>query len=196
MRFILLFLPFFLFGSVKNELINFYKKHYPNIKIVSIYTQKPFPKKYKTISFKLVNPNSQSGDLIIDGKYYFFRINAKLKVFVANRVIRKNEFIYPNVSQKEINFRHFYSSPLIKIDKNLIASKIISKNAVITQNNTRIKPLVLKGDIISVVFKGRGIEIYSKGKSLNDANEGEKIKVKIGNRVYEGVLKNKVVEIK
>jgi flagella basal body P-ring formation protein FlgA len=196
-KLLLIFLPLFLFASAKQELINFYKKHYPNIEIISIYTQKPFPKKYKTISFKLANPKQASGNLIIDNKYYFYRINAKLKVFVADKVIKKNEFIYPNVIQKVVNFRHFYSPPLLKINQNLIASKVISKNAVITKYNTRIKPDILKGDIVSVVFKGNGIEIYSKGKALNDANINDKIKVEINRKIYEGrVNKNSIVEIK
>jgi flagella basal body P-ring formation protein FlgA len=191
------FIPFFLFADVKKELINFYKKHYPNIKIISVYTQKPFPKKYKKISFKLANPKMPSGNLIIDNKYYFYRIKAKLKVFVANRVIKKNELILPNITKKEINFRNFYSPPIIKIDKNLIASKIISKNAVITKDNTKIKPDILKGEIVTIIFKGKGIEIYSKGKALNDANVNELIKVKINHKIYEGIVnKNKIVEIK
>ena len=192
-----LFLPIFLFASVKNELIKFYKKYYPNIEIISIYTQKPFPKKYKTISFKLANPKFPSGNLIIDNKYYFYRIKAKLKVYVANRIIKRNEYILPNVTLKKIDFRDFYSPPILKIPPNLIASKVISKNAVITKDNTRIKPDVLQGNSVSVVFKGNGIEIYSKGKALNDANTGDTIKVQINHRIYEGIVdKNGIVEIK
>jgi flagella basal body P-ring formation protein FlgA len=192
-----LIFPLLLFADAKQQLINFYKKYYPNIKIISIYTKKPFPKKYKKISFKLANPKSQSGNLIIDKKYYFYRINAKLKVLVANKVIKKNEEIFPNITQKEINFRNFYSPPLLKIKKNLIASKVISKNAVITKENTRVKPDILKNDTVNVIFKGNGIEIYSKGKALNDANQNDKIKVEINHKIYEGIVnKNNFVEIK
>lgn len=93
-KLLLIFLPLFLFASAKQELINFYKKHYPNIEIISIYTQKAFPKKYKTISFKLANPKQASGNLIIDGKYYFYRIKAKLKVFTAKMVIKKTNLFF------------------------------------------------------------------------------------------------------
>jgi flagella basal body P-ring formation protein FlgA len=189
-----LFLPIFLFASVKKELVKFYKHYYPNIEIVSIYTQKPFPKKYKKISFKLINPKFPSGNLIIENKYYFYRIKAKLTVYKTIKVIKKNESVLPYVKKEKIDFRHFYSPPLLKIHKNLIASKVISKNAVITKENTRIKPAVLQGDNVNVVFKGRGVEIYSKGTALNDANIGEKIKVEINHKIYEGVL-NKSYEV-
>ena len=189
-RFFSFFFLFFSFSyaGVKEELINFYKKQYPNITITSIYTQTPFPKHYKNISFKMANPKYISGNLIIDNKYYFYRINAKLNVYKAQKIIRKNEPIAPYVKKEEINFRSFYSPPLLKISNNLIASKIISKNGIITKDNTRIKPAILKGDSVSVVFKGDTIDIYSKGKALNDANINDKVRVKIKSKIYEGIL--------
>lgn len=192
----LLFLPLFIFADVKKELINFYRQYYPTIEIVSIYTQKPFPKRYKKISFKLINPKYPSGNLIIDNHYYFFKINAKIKVFIATKIIKKNESISQNVKPQIIPFRSFYSKPLTDISPNLIASRIIAKNQIITKNNTKIRPEILKNDPVSVIFKGDAIEIYSKGKALNDANENEKVKVKIKNKIYEGFVKKGEVVIK
>ncbi|GAB6073446.1 flagellar basal body P-ring formation chaperone FlgA [Nautilia lithotrophica] len=193
----IIFFPFFLFASVNEEIIKFYKKHYPSIEIFSIKTNKPFPKHYKKIDFKLANYKLPSSTLIIDGKYYFYTINAKIKVFIAQKVIRVNELIKPNVIEKSINFRSFYSKPLTNIPDNLIASKIISKNAVINESNTKIKPLILKGESVSVIFKDENIEIYSKGTALNDANINEMIKVKINSKTYTGkVNENAEVIIK
>ena len=197
MKKILLLIPFFLYANVKNEIIKFYKSHYPTIQIITIKSNKPFPKHYKKISFKLANYKMPSSTLIIDNKYYFYKIKAKIAVFIADKIIYVNEPIKPNATQKLINFRNFYAPPITKIDDNLIASKIISKNSVITKNDVRIKPLILKGEEVSVIFEDKNIEIYSKGKALNDANCGDIVKVKIKSNIYSGIAdKNANVIIK
>ncbi|ACM93616.1 flagella basal body P-ring formation protein FlgA [Nautilia profundicola AmH] len=196
-KFLLFFMPLLLSASVKEEIIKFYKSHYPTIIINDIKSNKPFPKKYKKIDFKLANYKLPSSTVIIDGKYYFYKLNAKIKVFKATRVIHLNELVQPNTTSEIIKFRSFYSQPLTVIPNNLIASKIISKNAVINRSNTKIRPLILKGDSVSVIFKDKNIEIYSKGTALNDANLNENVKVKINTKIYNGIAnKNGEVIIK
>jgi len=193
----LLFFPLLLLASVKEEIIKFYKSHYPSIIITDIKSNKPFPKHYKKIDFKLANYKLPSSTVIIDGKYYFYRIDAKIKVFKADKVIHVNEPVKPNASSEIIKFRSFYSKPLTEISPDLIASKIISKNAVINESNTKTRPLILKGQSVSVIFKDKNIEIYSKGEALNDANLNEPVKVKINTKIYTGIAgKNEEVIIK
>jgi flagella basal body P-ring formation protein FlgA len=194
---ILIFLPLFLFASVKDEIINFYKKHYPAIEITSVKSNRPFPKHYKKTDFKLANYKLPSSTLIIDGKYYFYTIEANIGVWTATDVIRVNMPVLGNAVFKKIKFRTFYSKPLAKINSKLVASKIISKNAVINESNTKIRPLILRGQSVSVLFKDKNIEIYSKGTALNDANSGESVKVKISSKTYTGTAdKNGNVIIK
>ncbi len=194
---IILLLPSLLLSSVKEEIVKFYKSHYPNIKIISIKSNREFPKSYKKIDFKLANYKLPSSTVIIDGKYYFYTINAKIKVFKANKVIKINEYIKPNVNSEFIKFKCFYSKPLVSIPDNLIASKIISKNSVINVSNTKKKPLILKGENVSVIFKDKNIEIYSKGEALNDAEINSSVKVKINTKIYKGVVnKNGEVIVK
>jgi len=191
-----LFFPIFLFASINEEIIKFYKNHYPTIEIKSIKFNKTPPKKYKKIDFKFVNYKLPFSNILIDGKYYYFRIDAIIKVFIANRVIKINEFIKPNVSLKDVKFKTFYSKPLAKIEDNLVASKIISKNSIINESNTKIKPAILKNEKVTVIFKNNSIEIYTSGIALNDANENEKILVKVNNKTFEGIVKNNKVVIK
>ena len=196
-KLIIFLFPLLLFASVKEEIIKFYKLHYPTIEITSIKSNKPFPKHYKKIDFKLANYKLPSSTIIIDGKYYFYTIKAKIKVYIATNVIRVNEPIIPNVIKEIINFRNFYSLPLTKLSENLIASKIISKNSVINESNTKIRPLILKGENVSVIFKDKNIEIYSKGMALNNANINDTVKVKINTKTYVGTAnKNGEVIIK
>ena len=197
LKILIFFIPLFLFASIKQEIINFYKSHYPTIEIEKITSNKPFPRKYKNIDFKLANYKLPSSTLIIDGKYYFYRIKAKIKVYTANRVIKVNELILPNVSLKTITFKNFYSKPLIKIAPNLVASKIISKNTVINESNTKIRPLILKGENVNVIFKNHNIEIFAKGKALNDGNLNDIINIQINNKIYTGkVVGNRNILVK
>ena len=197
MRILIFFIPFFLFASVKEEIIKFYKSHYPTIEIEKITSNKPFPKKYKNIDFKLVNYKLPSSTLIIDGKYYFYKIKAKIKVFTAQKIIKVNELIKPNVIFKYVEFKRFYSTPLTTLSDNLVASKVISKNSVIYETDTKIRPLILKGEYVNVIFKNSNIEIYAKGKALNEGNSDDIISVQINNKIYSGkVAKNGTVIIK
>ncbi len=197
MRILIFFIPFFLFASVKEEIIKFYKSHYPTIEIEKITSNKPFPKKYKNIDFKLVNYKLPSSTLIIDGKYYFYKIKAKIKVFTAQKIIKVNELIKPNVIFKYVEFKRFYSTPLTTLSDNLVASKVISKNSVIYEIDTKIRPLILKGEYVNVIFKNSNIEIYAKGKALNEGNLDDIISVQINNKIYSGkVAKNGTVIIK
>jgi len=194
---IVLLLPSFLFASVKQEIINFYKSHYPTMEIEKIISNKPFPKHYKHISFKLANYKLPNITLKIDGKYYFVTIKAKIGVYVAKKVIKTNEEIVKNAEFKTVPFKVFYSPPLYKLNDNLIASKIISKNSVINLSNTKIKPAVLKGEKIPVIFTDKNIEIYSTATSLQDGEINQTIKVKINGKIYSGKInKNKTLIIK
>ena len=185
LKILIFFIPFLLFASVKEEIIKFYKSHYPTIEIEKIISNKPFPKHYKKIDFKLVNCKLPSSTLIIDGKYYFYKIKATIKVFIARKVIRVNETIKPNVIEKSVNFKSFYSKPLTYISEDLIASKIISKNSIINESNTRIKPLILKDENVKVIIKSNNIEIYSTAKALQDGNIGDIIKIEINNKIFK-----------
>ena len=186
MKKLILLFPLFLFASVKEEIIKFYKSHYPTIKIIKISSDKPFPKHYKKIDFKLANYKMPSSTIKIDGKYYFYKIKAKIKVYIANRVIKINEPILGNAVFKYVNFRNFYSNPIYKLSSDLVASKIISKKAVINESNTKIKPAVISGENVNVIFQNNAIEVYAKGEALNEANIGDIVKVKINGKVYEG----------
>ena len=83
-KLIIFLFPLLLFASVKEEIIKFYKSHYPTIKIIKISSNKPFPKHYKKIDFKLANYKMPSSTLIIDGKYYFYKIKALLLDIIQN----------------------------------------------------------------------------------------------------------------
>jgi len=189
MRLLILSLFFsFLFADVDQQIKNFYKSHYPTIKIESVSSNRPFPKTYKNLSFKLANPKHPSSTVIIDGKYYYYTIKAKIGVYKADRVIRINRPVKPNVHFEYVNFRNFYSKPLFKIPEDIIASKIISKNAVINESNTKHRPLVLKNESVPVIFKDKNIEIYSKGTALKDAGANDTVRVKVNGKIFRGVL--------
>ena len=85
MKKLILFIPFFLFASINEEIISFCKKEYPQIKIIKILHTKKFPKLYKTVKF-LFSPN-----------FYMLRVvYEKFRVILAlntnyNSAPRKNK---------------------------------------------------------------------------------------------------------
>ncbi|QCI28506.1 flagellar basal body P-ring formation chaperone FlgA [Caminibacter pacificus] len=185
-------IPLFLFASVKSEIINFYKKTYPNIIIEKITANPALPKHYKKIKF-LLSPKQNSGSIIIDGKYYYITIKAEIPVFVATSIIRQNSPILPYVVKKIVKFRYFYSKPLEKISPNLIASKIISKNSVINESNTKIAPAVLRGERVSVLIKSKNITISSSAKALRDGNIGDIIPIEMNRKIFNAKVTDKGV---
>ncbi|WP_456471411.1 flagellar basal body P-ring formation chaperone FlgA [Caminibacter sp.] len=189
---IFLILPLFLFASVKEEIVNFYKKTYPKINIISITSNKPFPKTYKSIKI-LLCAKSASGNILIDKKYYFIRIKATIPVYKALKIIKQNSPIIPgvNVKKETVKFRYFYSPPLSQIPKNLIASKIIGKNAVINKSNTKISPDVLKNSTVSVIISSSNIQIYSKAKALKDGNIGDTIPIEMNKKIFKAKIIDK-----
>ena len=156
------------------------------------------PKKYKTIKF-LFTPKNPYGNIKIDNKFYYIKINAKLPVFIATTIIKQNSPILENINviKKEINFKRFYSKPLDKIKKDLIASKIISKNSIITTLNTKKAPLVLRGENVNVTIKSKNITITTTAKALKDGNIGDIINIEINRKIYKAIVINKnQVELK
>ena len=194
-KWIIIFLPLFLFASINDKIISFYKKTYPNIQITKIKITPTPPKKYKSLKI-LINPKRTSGNIKIDKKYYYVRIKAFIPVFVANKIIRPNQLIKNKVTLKKIPFRNFYAKPLKKISPLLVASKFISKNAIITNLNTKKMPLILKNSTISVIIKSKNITITSFAKALNDGYKGDIINILFRKKIEKAkVIKKGVVEI-
>ncbi len=195
-KWIIIFLPFLLFASVKQKIISFYKKIYPEIIIKKIQITPPPPKKYKNFKI-LFTPKTTSGNIKIDNQYYYVRIKAEIPVFVATTVIKTNQLVYNHIKKTILPFKYFYSKPLFKIDKNLIASKIISKNAPITENNTKIAPDVFKGENITLMINSKDITIYTKAKAMQDGYIGDIINIKFRKKIQKAkIIKKGTVILK
>jgi len=195
MKISILFLPLFLLASINQEIISFYKKFYPKIIIKNIKIIPTPPKKYKT--FKIfINPKLTSGNIKINGKYFYVRIKALIPVFVTTELIKPNEKIKNKVILKEIPFRNFYAKPLYNIPSSLVASKIISKNAIINSLNTKKMPFVIKNSQVSVLIKSKDITITFFAKALQDGYKGDIINIIFKNKIKKAkVIKKGVVEI-
>ena len=193
-KLILLFFSF-LWASVNDEIVKFYKSVYPTIEILKITSNKPFPKKYKKIEF-LLSPKTSSGTIKIDNKYYYIKIKAKITIFKATKTIKQNEYILPNAKQTTISFKYLYSTPICKIDPNLIAKNVIAKGQIIFKNSVRIAPDVIRGENVSVILNNNGVSIQTSAKALQDGNIGETIKIELNKKIIDAKVKEKgVVEI-
>jgi flagella basal body P-ring formation protein FlgA len=155
------------------------------------------PKHYSKIEF-LFSPNSSSGTIKIDSKFYYIKIKAKIPVYKATKIIRQYQKIIPgiNVKKEIINFRFFYSPPIEKIPHNLISNKIISKNSIINKSNTEISPDVLRNQTVSVVIPSTNIRIYTTAKALQSGNIGDIIQIEMNGKTFNAkIIKKGEVEI-
>ncbi|NPA10899.1 MAG: flagellar basal body P-ring formation protein FlgA [Epsilonproteobacteria bacterium] len=177
-----LLLPLVLFADVKSQIISFYKSRYPDINITKITSSPPLPSHYKTLKI-LLNPRSNSGVVKVDKKYYFIKINATLPAYISTKTLMPNTLIYPYVKKSTIPFKHIYTKPLLNISKQLVAKKIIAKGAVITSQNTKTPPAVLKNQKVKVIIKSKAIEIISSAKALKDGDIGVIIPVNMNNKI-------------
>ncbi len=189
------FLPLFLFAGVNQKIISFYKKAYPEIIIKKIQITPLPPEKYKNFKI-LFTPKTTSGNIKIDNQYYYVRIKAEIPVFITTSIIKTNQPVYNHTIKKIIPFKYFFSKPLLKINKKLVASKIISKNTVITENNTKTAPDVFRGENVTLIIGSKDITIYSNAKALQDGNIGDIIKINFRKKIKKAkIVKKNEVEL-
>jgi len=190
-KFIILFFLFsLLYANINQKIIKFYKSYYPNIEIENIKIIPTPPKKYKTLKIML-SPKKTSGNIKIDNKFYYVKIKAKIPVCIATTIIKTNEDILNKCKIKKIPFRNFYSKPITNINSNIVASKIISKNSIINQSNTKKKPLVFKNSDVSVIIQSKNINISTTAKALEDGYKGDEIKILLNKKIKKAIVIDK-----
>jgi len=192
-----IFFPLFLLANIKEEIIKFYKSHYPPIIIKKITTNKELPKIYNNLKIML-NPNSYSGIIKVDNKYFFVKIDALLPVFVATKIIMPNEpiILNQNCKKKQIKFKYLYTKPIFKIQKDLVAAQIISKDSILTIFNTKKAPAVFKNSKVKVIIHSDSIEITSTAKALQNGDIGKKIQIEMNGKIFDAkVIEKGVVSL-
>ena len=190
----LIFLPLFLFASINEKIITFYKNYYPKIEIKKIIIRPTPPKNYKNLKI-LLSPKRSFGNIKIDNKYYYVKIKAFLPVCKATEIIKINQNIKCKI--EKIPFRNFYSKPVTNITSDMVASKIISKNSIINTTNIKKRPIVFKNSYVCVIIKSKNITLSAKAKALQDGYKGEYIKILLNKKIKMAKIIDKgEVEIK
>lgn len=126
-----------------------------------------------------------------------FPINVQTQVYapvlVANEIIPFNQTINQNntkIERKEISkyLGKTYSTQV----SNLIANRNYQKGAIILENQTKAKSLVLKNSSVDIVFKSKNLNIKLRGKALKDGAIGDTILVRSDkyNKTYTGTVKS------
>ena len=104
--------------------------------------------------------------------------------------------IWTSLNTLSYLFYYPFYSPLVKDVKNLVATKIISKNEPITKNNSKPAPDIFKNQNVEVIINSNAIEIISSAIALENGNIGEFIKIKLNGKILNAkVIKKGVVEI-
>ena len=132
----------------------------------------------------------------LSGKYY-----VKVAAFVPARTIEKGTII-TNEMLKEISVRGNRVKDNIIIEKDkligLQAKKMLKEGKLVAEREVGQTIVVRKGDVVTAVYKSKGLQITSKSEALEDGAKGQRIELantKSGKKFSAKVIDATTVEI-
>ena len=179
--------------QIINEIKKYYKQEYEIIYIKNITVNprgyiKKLPTEY-SIKIKKRNFLFSKGILsikTITNKQLFFEytINAKLPVYMAVEKLKKDTQISAfNTKKKIIILNRLRAKPIQHIVKNSLQTKYqLSKNKILTTQNTKKLDVIKRGSTISVILHSEGINISFIARALENAKMGDTLTVKNTNK--------------
>lgn len=132
----------------------------------------------------------------LSGKYY-----VRVSAYVPNRTIEKGTVIAEDML-KEISLRANRVKDNNIVDKDrligLQAKKSLKEGRLIAEREVGQKVLIRKGDVVTAIYKSRGLQITSKAEAGEDGAEKQRIElenVKSGKKFRARVIDAATVEI-
>jgi len=180
-------------SKIKTEINNYYKNNYELIHIIDIFIQpreymQTLPKEF-VVEIRKRNFLSNKGIISIKTdkrrKYFFdYTIKAIIPVCITNQKLKKNTAISVlNTQIKSIILDKIRAKPIQKIIKNSLQAKYnISKNKILTIQNTEKLKVIKRGSIVNVILHNNGIDISFSAKALKDARVDDTITVENNNK--------------
>ena len=172
-----------------NEIKRYYKQKYDIIYIESITVNprgyiKKLPTEY-SVKIKKRNFLFNKGILSIKTKankqlFFEYTINAKLPVYMAVEKLKKDTQVSSfNTKRNIIILNKLRAKPIQHIVKNSLQTKYqLSKNKILTTQNTKKLDVIKRGSTISVILHSEGINISFIAKALENAKMGDTLTVK------------------
>lgn len=179
-------------SKIKNKIKEHYKKHYPNIEILSLHVEprsyiETIPKDY-TIKMKKNSFLQSSGVISIKTpkhKKIFFNylIRAKVLVFISrDKIKRDSEISVKNVKQEIIFLDKFRALPYQGVDSGQYQAKHhINKNKIITIRDITELFIVKRNADVLVTMNKNNIKISFSAKALQNGKLNDIIKVQKAN---------------
>ncbi len=132
----------------------------------------------------------------LSGKYY-----VKIWVYVPNRTIEKDTVIAEDMLKKiSLRAGRVKDSHIVDKDKlvGLQAKKSLKEGRLIAEREVGRKLLIRKGDVVTAIYKSKGLQITSKAEAGEDGAEKQRIELentKSGKKFRAKVIDAATVEI-
>ena len=175
-------------SRIKNFVQEYYKKHYPTIKIKNLLiTPRSFttslPKEY-TLHMQKKSFLHNKAVVILKsntGRETFFNafINATLEVVSARKKIGRNEELsLLNTSKTKVSLEKFYAPPLMYLKPSTLQAKhTINKDSIISSRDIRPLFLVRRGSNVNVSLDSSNLSISFTAKAIQNGCYGDIIQI-------------------
>ena len=173
---------------LKNELASKFQEALPTLNIDNISLMcrcklKELPKDYKIV-IKRSSLHKSSGTFYIkhnnERHFFTYKIKATLAVIKTKDDVKNKEQLNAyNTYDDEIDFKNFNSIPLQNISLGqVISSRSLKKNTIITQKHVKKLPLIRKGDYVRVQLNDGAVRIEFGAKALKDGSLSDIISIR------------------
>jgi flagella basal body P-ring formation protein FlgA len=131
-----------------------------------------YPRGNVIMKFRIIQDNYSVSSGVV------CHINVTLPVLVAKREIKRGESLNPDCFEmSERNITVFRYNPILCNEglQNRIASRTIPPGTIIHQNLTSVKPVINKGDMISVITRCGAVMVSLQVRAREDGAIGDRI---------------------
>ena len=140
-------------------------------------------------------------DVYLDGKYktlIFLKVKVDVykEIFLTSAYVKRGEILSEqNIKKERKNLSSIPNNIIYNAD-NIYGNEALrdlAPNTPISGNVMKIRPAILRGEIVTLKIKSRNLTLVGQGEALEDGYIGKNIKVKVINFLSNKIVSGKVI---